>query len=81
MTDPRAKYWLEAHRNIEESVKYKTPEMGYWLNLAVAGVNALMASLPDGALDDVMVELSRRERFESLNQKIVQQKIVSDLKG
>jgi hypothetical protein len=81
LTDPRAKYWLEAHRNIQESHQYDKATQGYWLNLAVAGVNALMAALPDSVLEDVMVDLARQEQLGRLNQKTVQGKIKEDLGG
>ena len=77
--DLRAHYWLEAHRNIEESHQHDTATQGYWLNLAVAGVNALMALLPDSALEDVMVDLARQAQLGRLSQKTVQRKIAKDL--
>ena len=81
LADFRAQYWIAAEEQLRESQKHETLTLGYWANLAVGLVNAVMAALPDSVVPDVLTEQERRRRLGELDQKRVQKKIRDDLRA
>jgi hypothetical protein len=59
--DFRAKYWVEAERQIHEASRYEDWQAGYFGNILCAIANAAMASLPDSVVEDVQTLLDAQK--------------------